>query len=130
MRVEIQEHPGLVVFVHQFPEILVLHYQVPDVNEISRQNLFYVLIHKVLYIKYRWLIMGRSEVTTIQLDKSVVEALKRVKRYPRETYNEVILNLIRNEEETREFSIFVQKAQEAKMKELWEEGDYSGWERA
>jgi predicted CopG family antitoxin len=74
--------------------------------------------------------MGRSEVTTIQLDKSVVEALKRVKRYPRETYNEVILNLIRNEEETREFSIFVQKSQEAKMKELWEEGDYSGWERA
>ena len=74
--------------------------------------------------------MGRSEVTTIQLDKSVVEALKRVKRYPRETYNEVILNLIRNEEETREFSIFVQKAQEAKMKELWEEGDYSGWELA
>ena len=74
--------------------------------------------------------MGRSEVTTIQLDKSVVEALKRVKKYPRETYNEVILNLIRNEEETREFSIFVQKAQEAKMKELWEEGDYSGWERA
>ena len=74
--------------------------------------------------------MGRSEVTTIQLDRSVVEALKRVKRYPRETYNEVILNLIRNEEEIREFSIFVQKAQEAKMKELWEEGDYSGWERA
>ena len=74
--------------------------------------------------------MGRSEVTTIQLDRSVVEALKRVKRYPRETYNEVTLNLIRNEEETREFSIFVQKAQEAKMKELWEEGDYSGWERA
>jgi predicted CopG family antitoxin len=74
--------------------------------------------------------MGRSEVTTIQLDRSVVEALKRVKRYPRETYNEVILNLIRNEEEIREFGIFVQKAQEAKMKELWDEGDYSGWERA
>lgn len=74
--------------------------------------------------------MSKPGVTTIQLNKSVVEALKRVKRYPRETYNETILNLIRNEEETREFSIFVQKAQEAKMKELWEEGDYSGWERA
>lgn len=74
--------------------------------------------------------MRSSDVTTIQLDKSVVEALKRVKRYPRETYNETILNLVRKEEEAREFSTFVQKAQEAKMKELWEEGDYSGWERA
>jgi predicted CopG family antitoxin len=72
----------------------------------------------------------KTEVTTIQLDRSVVEALKRVKKHPRETYNETILNLIKNEEETREFGIFVQKAQEAKMKELWEEGDYSGWERA
>jgi hypothetical protein len=72
----------------------------------------------------------KTEVTTIQLDRSVVEALKRIKKYPRETYNETILNLIRNEEETREFDIFLQKAQEAKMKELWEEGDYSGWERA
>ncbi len=74
--------------------------------------------------------MPKTEVTTIQLDRSVVEALKRIKKYPRETYNETILNLIRNEEETREFDIFLQKAQEAKMKELWEEGDYSGWERA
>ncbi|MHB1493713.1 MAG: DUF7557 family protein [Thermoplasmataceae archaeon] len=74
--------------------------------------------------------MTKSEVTTIQLDRSVVEALKRVKKHPRETYNETILNLIKNAEETRELGIFVQKAQEAKMKELWEEGDYSGWERA
>ncbi len=74
--------------------------------------------------------MTKTEVTTIQLDRSVVEALKRAKKHPRETYNETILNLIKNAEETRELGIFVQKAQEAKMKELWEEGDYSGWERA
>jgi hypothetical protein len=72
--------------------------------------------------------MTKTEITTIQLDKSVVNALKRIKRYPHETYNETIFNLIRNEEEAREFGIFVQRAQEAKMKELWEEGDYSGWE--
>ena len=88
------------------------------------------MIHKSLYICYRLSIVPKTEVTTIQLDRSVVEALKRIKKYPRETYNETILNLIRNEEETREFDIFLQKAQEAKMKELWEEGDYSGWERA
>ena len=45
--------------------------------------------------------MSRSEVTTIQLERSVVDALKRIKRYPRETYNETILNLIKNADETR-----------------------------
>ena len=74
--------------------------------------------------------MTKSEVTTIQLDKSVAEALKRFKRYPRETYNEVIHNLIQNEEENREFNGFVQKSQETKMRELWKDGDYSGWEHA
>ena len=74
--------------------------------------------------------MSKTEVTTIQLDRSVVEALKQIKKHPLETYNETILNLIKNEEETREFDIFLQKPQESKMKELWEEGDYSGWERA
>ena len=74
--------------------------------------------------------MSRSEVTTIQLERSVVDALKRIKRYPRETYNETILNLIKNADETRELGIFVQKAQEERMKQLWGEGDYSGWEHA
>jgi predicted CopG family antitoxin len=72
----------------------------------------------------------KSEITTIQLERSVLEALKRVKRYPRETYSETILNLIKNADETRELGTFVQKAQEEKMKQLWEEGDYSGWEHA
>ncbi len=121
----------------------------------------------------RW---GRSGITTIQLNKAVVRALKRIKEYPRETYNEVILNLIKNAEETKELDIFIQKgeqfvatyralieetkelgtfiqkgeqfvvtyralieetkelgtfiqkAQREKMKELWEEGDYTAWE--
>lgn len=71
-----------------------------------------------------------EEITTIQLKKSVVQALKNVKRYPRETYNEIILRLINEAKETEELGIFVQKAQETKMKELWSEGDYSGWENA
>jgi hypothetical protein len=74
--------------------------------------------------------VSRSEVTTIQLERSVVDALKRIKRYPRETYSETILNLIKNADETRELGIFVQKAQEERMKQLWGEGDYSGWEHA
>ncbi|EQD30128.1 hypothetical protein B2A_14275 [mine drainage metagenome] len=72
----------------------------------------------------------KDEVTTIQLNKYVVKALKNIKKYPRETYNEVILNLIKNAEETGEFDKFVQEAQKTKMKELWGKGDYSAWENA
>lgn len=71
-----------------------------------------------------------DEITTIQLKKSVVQALKAVKRYPRETYNETILRLITEVKENEDFGIFVQKAQQSRMKELWEDGDYSGWENA
>ncbi len=71
-----------------------------------------------------------DEITTIQLRKSVVSALKEIKKYPRETYNETILGLIKDAHETQELNKFIQEAQESKMKELWEEGDYSGWENA
>ncbi len=74
--------------------------------------------------------MTKEDVTTVQLNKSVVKALKHIKKYPRETYNEVILNLIKAAEETREFDKFTQEAQKAKMKELWGTGDYTAWESA
>lgn len=35
-----------------------------------------------------------DETTTIQLKKSVVKALKEIKRYPRVAHNETILGLI------------------------------------
>jgi hypothetical protein len=72
----------------------------------------------------------KDEVTTVQLNKSVVNALKKIKKYPRETYNEVILNLIKNVEEEKEFDKFSEETQKTKMKELWGEGDYSAWESA
>ncbi len=71
-----------------------------------------------------------DEITTIQLSKSVVDELKQIKKYPRETYNELILDLIENFKESKEFDKFVQEAQKNKMKELWEDGDYSEWEHA
>ena len=74
--------------------------------------------------------MSKSGITTIQLDRSVVDELKKFKRYRRETYSEIILNLIESVRESGELEMFVQKAQEERMKELWGEGDYSGWERA
>jgi hypothetical protein len=72
----------------------------------------------------------KNDVTTVQLDKSVVRALKGIKKYPRETYNEIIMNLIKTVKESEDFDRFVQKAQQAKMKELWGDGDYSAWEHA
>ncbi|MCW6161204.1 MAG: hypothetical protein LVQ97_03395 [Candidatus Micrarchaeales archaeon] len=71
-----------------------------------------------------------DEITTIQLNKSVVKALKQIKKYPRETYNEIILDLIESARETKEFDKYVQEAQKTKMKELWGKGDYSEWEHA
>jgi predicted CopG family antitoxin len=72
--------------------------------------------------------MAQEDVTTIQLNKSVVRALKRIKKYPRETYSEVILDLIKTSEEIKELDKFVQEAQKTKMEELWGEGDYTVWE--
>ena len=71
-----------------------------------------------------------DEVTTVQLSKSVVKALKQIKKYPRETYNEIILDLIESAKEMKEFDKFIQESQKTKMKELWGEGDYSAWEHA
>lgn len=72
----------------------------------------------------------KSEVTTIQLKKSVVRALKGIKKYPRETYDEVISDLINTAKSVKEYDEFLHRAQQAKMKELWDKGDYKGWESA
>ena len=71
-----------------------------------------------------------EEITTVQLSKSLVKALKQIKKYPRETYSEIILGLIESAREMKEFDKFVQEAQRTKMKELWGRGNYSAWERA
>jgi hypothetical protein len=65
--------------------------------------------------------MTDEDVTTIQLKKSVVKELKNIRKYPRETYNEAILNLIKNAKESskrRQYDEFLHKIQQAKMKEL------------
>ena len=72
----------------------------------------------------------KNEIISIKLSKSVVKTLKRIRKYPRETYNEIIIGLIKNSEETNPLNKFVQGPQKAKMKELWTNGDYEGWESA
>ncbi len=45
--------------------------------------------------------MSDEDVTPIQLKKAVVKALKSIRKYPRETYNETILDLIKTAKESR-----------------------------
>ncbi|MBI4918338.1 hypothetical protein HY837_00270 [archaeon] len=72
-----------------------------------------------------------GEPTTIQLDKQVVEMMKQLKEYPRQTYNEVILNLVKvfkNVKKKNQYDEFLHKIQQQKMKELWDNKEDEAWE--
>jgi len=71
--------------------------------------------------------------TTIQLDKSVVESLKQIKEYPRQTYNELIsrmIELFKNVKKRNQYDEFLHKIQQQKMKELWDNKEDEVWEDA
>jgi hypothetical protein len=87
--------------------------------------------YEALYIHYRRYIMSDEEATTIQLKKSVVKELKTIRRYPRETYNEIISNLIKMAKQPRnrrQYDEFIHTIQQAKMKELWDNEEDEAWE--
>lgn len=74
-----------------------------------------------------------KEVTTIQLKKAVVEELKSIRKYSRETYNEIISDLIKTAKENkkrRQYDEFIHRIQQAKMKELWDNEEDEAWEHA
>ena len=74
-----------------------------------------------------------SDDTTIQLKKSVAKELKAIRRYPRETYNETIMGLIKIAKESkrrRQYDEFLHQIQQAKMKELWDNAEDEDWESA
>lgn len=74
-----------------------------------------------------------KEATTIQLKKSVVKELKKIRRYPRETYNEIISDLIKIAEDSKkrsQYDEFIHKIQQTKMKELWDNEEDEAWEDA
>jgi len=77
--------------------------------------------------------MSEEEATTIQLKKSTVKELKSIRRYPRETYNETIANLIKIAKQSksrRQYNEFLHTVQQAKMKELWDNTQDEAWEHA
>lgn len=71
--------------------------------------------------------------TTIQIDKELVESLKKVREYPRQTYNELIKNMVlvfQNIKKRNQYDAFLHKIQQAKMKELWDNKEDEAWENA
>ena len=74
-----------------------------------------------------------KEATTIQLKKSVVKELKSIRKYPRETYNETISELIKLAKESKkrtQYDEFIHRLQQAKMKELWNNQEDEAWQDA
>ena len=72
-----------------------------------------------------------TEVTTIQIERSVLESLREAKEYPRQTYNELITHLIRQAKRLKErnqYDEFLHKIQQPKMAELWDNRDDEVWE--
>jgi hypothetical protein len=80
--------------------------------------------------------MTKEEVTTVQLKKSVVRELKSIKKYPRQTYDEIIeelINIVKSTPKKKhidEYDEFLYKIQQAKMKELWDNEYDDVWEHA
>ena len=71
-----------------------------------------------------------NDVTTIQLKKSVVKELKGIRKYPRETYNEIISDLIENSKKRTPYDEFIHKIQQTKMKQLWDNEEDEAWQDA
>ena len=74
--------------------------------------------------------MKKQDFTTIQLRKDLVSKLKKIKRYPRETYEETIERMIENETKNAtidQYDKFLHEAQKQKMKELWDNEEDEAW---
>ena len=71
------------------------------------------------------------KATTIQLDKSIVNLLKEVRDYPRQTYNELIKSMIqiyKLKKKYNQYDEFLHKIQKTKMKDLWDNKEDEDWE--
>jgi len=75
----------------------------------------------------------KPEISTIQLEKEVIEKLKQAKEYPRQTYNELLLkmsNIFIRLKKNNQYDEFLHKIQQPKMKELWDNKKDEAWEHA
>jgi len=78
-------------------------------------------------------IKNKMSKTTIQLNKSILNSLKEIRQYPRQTYEELIINLIEIFKKLKmknQYDEFLHKIQLYKMKELWDNAEDEAWENA
>ena len=72
-----------------------------------------------------------SNFTTVRVDTDVLEALNKLKKHPRESYNEIISELVEIAKESEQYrSKFLTQIQKTKMKELWDNKKDEVWESA
>lgn len=74
-----------------------------------------------------------DDVTTIQLRRDVVKSLKGIKKYRKQTYDEIITELIKIAKSAgmkNQYDEFLHKIQQAKMRELWDNKEDEAWENA
>ncbi len=72
-----------------------------------------------------------KENSTILLRKEVIEMLKKARDYPRQTYNELIENMVKiflRMKQMNQYDEFLHKVQHTKMNELWNNKDDEAWE--
>ena len=72
-----------------------------------------------------------SNVTTIQIEKRIIEKLKEAREYPRQTYNDLLENIISvfiSVKKRNSYDEFLHKIQQEKMKELWANKEDEAWE--
>ena len=73
------------------------------------------------------------EATTIQVSREVVEKLKSAKEYGRQTYDELLDQMVDvyiSAKKRNTYDEFLHKIQQAKMKELWDNKEDEAWESA
>lgn len=72
-------------------------------------------------------------ITTIQIEDDVREELKKAKKYERQTYSELLRELLRISKNARlnnQYDEYLHKIQQEKMKELWDNAEDEAWEDA
>jgi hypothetical protein len=72
-----------------------------------------------------------ADESTILLDKGTIEKLKKIKEYPRQTYNELLRKMIEvflRIKGNNQYDEFLHKIQQEKMKELWDNKEDEEWE--
>ena len=72
------------------------------------------------------------KISTIQLEKHTIEQLQKVREYPRQTYNELIMKMVKlfmQARKNNQYDEFLHKIQQEKMQELWDNDKDEVWEK-